>query len=246
MSEQPTVVLVHGAFADSSSWDRVVDRLHEHDVDVVAAANPLRGVDEDGAALVDLVRSLGRPTVLVGHSYGGMVVTHAAPALAEVRGLVYVGAFVPAPGESAGDLAGRFDGSTLGETLVPTPLSTGGVEFRIAPDRFHRQFAEDVDAAVARRMAVSQRPVTEAALGGPLSADRAAWQDVPSWSVFGSADRNIPVEAHRWMADRGPFRGVSELEGVSHALAVSRPDAVAAVVLAAVGHRAAAEVPTGA
>ncbi len=232
----PTVVLVHGAFADSSSWDGVVDHLDARGVSAVAFANPLRGVVSDARALTDLVRSVGGPTVLVGHSYGGMVLTEAAPALTDVQALVYVGAFVPATGESAGDLAGRFDGSTLGETLVPTPLADGGVEFRIDPERFHHQFAEDVPAGTARHMAVAQRPVTEAALGDALTVDEVAWQHVPSWSVFGSADRNIPVEAHRWMADRGPFRGVAELEDASHALAVSRPDAVAATILEAVDH----------
>lgn len=232
----PTAVLVHGAFADSSSWDAVAAQLTAQDVDVVAFANPLRSVRADARALQDLVRSLDRPVVLVGHSYGGMVATEAAADLDAVTALVFVGAFVPAPGESAGDLAGRLPGSTLGETLLPTPLTDGGVEFRIDPTRFRHQFAHDVSAPVAAAMAIAQRPVTEAALGEPLGASRAAWASLPAWSVFGEDDRNIPVAAHRWMAERAGFVDATELAGASHAIAVSQPDAVAAAVLAAVRH----------
>jgi pimeloyl-ACP methyl ester carboxylesterase len=234
MAHDVTAVLVHGAFADSSSWDGVVRLLSDANVDCVSFANPLRSSRTDGELLVDLLRSLDGRIVLVGHSYGGMVITEAAAVAESVAALVYVGGFVPLPGESPAELAGRFPGSTFGETLLPTSLADGGVEFRIDPARFHHQFAEDVPSAEAHLMAVKQRPVTSVGLEGPLVARRAAWQELPSWSVYGDGDRNIPGEVHRFQAERAHFVGVDEVAGASHAVAVSRPDRVAAAVLAAV------------
>ncbi|WP_432570733.1 alpha/beta fold hydrolase [Kineococcus sp. SYSU DK005] len=231
----PTVVLVHGAFAESASWAEVAETLRERGVDVVAAANPLRSVAADAAYLTDVVRALGRPVVLVGHSYGGMVITAAADALGEqVKALVYVAAFVPERGESALELSGRYPGSTLGETLLAYPVSSGGQEFRIDPARFTAQFAADVDPALARTMATTQRPITEAALAEELAVEP-AWRRLPSWSVYGDGDLNIPAAAQAFMAERAGARQVTVVPGASHAVGVSHPDAVATSVLAALG-----------
>ncbi|GAA0314493.1 alpha/beta fold hydrolase [Kineococcus aurantiacus] len=236
---KPVAVLVHGAFAESASWADVARTLHDRGVETVAVANPLRAVDTDAAYLVDVVRGLGRPVVLVGHSYGGMVVTEAAAALGDVvTGLVYVAAFVPERGESALELSGRFEGSTLGETLLAYPLAAGGQEFRIDPARFAAQFAADVPADTAQVMALTQRPVTEAALAQPLSVEP-AWKELPVWSVYGDDDRNVPAAAQAFMADRAGSRGTTVVAGGSHAVAVSHPDAVASAVLEAVGEHVA-------
>ncbi|ABS03481.1 alpha/beta fold hydrolase [Kineococcus radiotolerans] len=240
----PTVVLVHGAFAESASWAEVAQTLSSHGLDVVAVANPLRSVAGDAAYLTDVVRGLGRPVVLVGHSYGGMVITQAADALGEqVRALVYVAAFVPERGESALELSGRHPGSTLGETLLAYPVATGGNEFRIDPARFAAQFAADVPAELAATMALTQRPVTEAALTEALSVEP-AWKRLPSWAVYGDGDLNIPAAALASMAERAGVRGSTVVEGASHAVGVSHPDAVATAVLAAVA--AAGSVTAGA
>jgi pimeloyl-ACP methyl ester carboxylesterase len=229
---RPTVVLVHGAFAESASWSGVVPALQAAGCTVVAAANPLRGVASDAAAVRAQLDALEGPIVLVGHSYGGAVASSAAAGSDAVKALVYVAAFSPEEGESCGDLAGRFPGSTLGETLVPAPLADGGTDLRISPDRFRDQFCADVDEATATLMAVTQRPITEAALGEPAKA--AAWKTIPSWFVFGTDDRNIPLASLRFMAERAGSRGTVEVDGASHALGVSTPGAVADVILQAV------------
>jgi len=230
----PVVVLVHGAFAESASWNGVLSRLRGRGIDARAIANPLRSLAGDAAYVRDVVASLGRPVLLVGHSYGGMVITEAAAGNDAVVGLVYVSAFVPATGQSALELSNSEPGSTLGDALTSYPLATGGDEFAIRLDAFPAQFAADVPEAEARLMAATQRPVTEAALTAGLVADEPGWARVPSWHVFGSADRNIPPAVLRAGAARAVARGTVELPGASHAVAVSHPDAVAAVVLDAV------------
>ncbi|ROS75503.1 alpha/beta fold hydrolase [Cellulomonas sp. PhB143] len=229
----PTVVLVHGAFAGSSSWDGVVERLHRHDVPVVAVANPLRSLSGDAQYVRDVVASIEGPVVLVGHSYGGGVVTEAASGNDDVVGLVFVAAFAPDHTESALELSGRFPGSTLGDTLTSYPVGDG-TELAIRQDRFPEQFAADVDPGTAALMAATQRPVLEAALTEGLATQEPAWQHVPSWFVLAEEDRNIPAEAVRWMAGRAQARGLVEIPGASHAVAVSHPGEVADVVLAAV------------
>ncbi|NJP88616.1 alpha/beta hydrolase [Nonomuraea sp. FMUSA5-5] len=235
MNEQPVVVLVHGAFAESASWNRVIRRLqHGHGLRAVAVANPLRGVEGDAAYVRDVIAGLRQPVVLVGHSYGGMVITQAAAGLPAVRALVYVGAFAPEPGESAFLLSAKFEGSTLGDALLAYPVASGGNEFRIDPAKFHHQFCADVAAEEAALMAATQRPVTERALRDGLSAEEPAWRGIPSWFVHGERDRNIPAEALRFMAARAGSRGTQEVPGASHAVAVSEPDAVTATIIEAV------------
>ncbi|GIJ36384.1 alpha/beta fold hydrolase [Micromonospora sediminimaris] len=229
---QPTVVLVHGAFAESASWNGVIERLGAG-YDVVAAANPLRGVAGDAAYVRDVIRGIGGPVILVGHSYGGMVITQAAADEASVRALVYVNAFAPETGESALSLSGKFPGSTLAGTLVQYPVSTGGNEVAIGQDAYHAQFAADVPPDLAALMARTQRPITEQALGDGLSG-APAWRSLPSWFIFGDADRNIPVAAHRFMAERAEPRGQREIVGGSHAMAVSQPSEIAETIIEAV------------
>ncbi|WP_127505669.1 alpha/beta fold hydrolase [Actinoplanes solisilvae] len=230
---KPTVVLVHGAFAESASWNGVIERLAGEDLDVIAVANPLRNLAGDAQYVNDVVDEIGGPVLLVGHSYGGMVITEAAAGNDEVKGLVYVCAFAPAPGESAFQLSTKFPGSSLGEALAAYPVSTGGNEFAIRPDVFHHQFAADVTDAQAKLMAATQRPVTEAALSTGLSSPEPAWANLPSWFVYSDGDLNIPVQLHRWMADRAGAKSIREIAGGSHALSVSRPEAVAEAILEA-------------
>ncbi|WP_136706790.1 alpha/beta hydrolase [Agromyces sp. H66] len=231
---KPTVVLVHGAFAESASWNDVIARLHARNLTAVAVANPLRSVAGDAAYLRDVVAAIDGPVVLVGHSYGGMVITEAAADNAKVAALVYVAGFAPDHGESAADLSGKFPGSTLGDTLIAYPVGTGGNEVAIRQDAFHQRFVADVPAETAALMAATQRPVTEVGLTEGLPADVPAWKQLPSWFVFGDQDHNIPVAAHRFMAERAGSRGTRDLAGVSHALSVSAPDEVTAAILDAV------------
>jgi pimeloyl-ACP methyl ester carboxylesterase len=228
---KPTIVLVHGAFAESSSWDGVIDPLLDEECSVIAAANPLRGLAADAAAVSDLVRTVDGPVVIVGHSYGGMVISNVAADAGEVVGLVYVCGFAPDPGDSAFTLSGRFPGSTLGDTLRPVPRSDGTTDLYITTERFHDQFCADVPAEQAARMAATQRPITQEALteesGEPL------WRKVPSWFLIGEEDRNIPAELQRFMAERAGARRADEVPGASHAIAVSRPEATAELILEA-------------
>ena len=227
---KPTIVLVHGAFAESASWNGVISRLHNHGVTAVAVANPLRSLTGDAAYVRDVIASVGGPVILVGHSYGGLVITEAAADNEAVVGLVYAAGFVPETGQSAFDLSASAPGSTLGDALAAYPVTGGGNEFAIRPDAFHHQFAADVDEAETALMAATQRPVTEAALREGLPTPRPAWKTIPSWHVFGGQDLNIPVAVHRAGAERAASRGIREIAGASHAISVSQPDAVAEVI----------------
>ena len=227
-----TIVLVHGAYAESASWDGVAGRLPADGQRLRAFANPLRGLASDTALLTDLVRSIDGPVVLVGHSYGGAVMTGVPADAGDVVALVYVAGFALIPGESAGDASALAPGSTLADTLVRVPLADGGTDTYIAQERYHQQFCADLPAEQAALMAVGQRPVTEAGLFEPLSGG-ALWQSVPSWFVFGELDHNIPVGAHRIMAERAGSRRTVEIPGASHTVGVSHPAEVAGVVLEA-------------
>jgi pimeloyl-ACP methyl ester carboxylesterase len=235
MSDQkPTIALVHGAFAESASWNPVIERLQARGLDTVAIGNPLRSLTTDGAYVRDAIDGLGRPVVLVGHSYGGMVVTQAAAGSDSVLGLVYVAAFTPDTGESAFALSTKFPGSSLGDALGAYPVSSGGNDLFIRPDVFHSQFCADVPDAEAALMAATQRPATDTALYEALPTETPAWKDRPAWVVYGELDRNIPAELVRFMAERAGARSAQEIKGGSHAISVSRPDEVAATIAQAV------------
>ena len=184
------------------------------------------------AAVSDLVRTIDGPVMLVGHSYGGAVISSVDADAGQITALVYVAAFAPEPGESANTLAQRFPGSTLGDALRPVPRSDGTTDLYIARELFHDQFAADVPAPEAARMAAAQRPVTLEALQEP-AGDSPLWKQVPSWFLVAGQDRNIPAALQRFMADRAGARGTVELPSASHAAAVSQPEATARLILEA-------------
>jgi pimeloyl-ACP methyl ester carboxylesterase len=226
---KPTIVLVHGAFAESSSWSGVVKRLLAQGYPVVAAANPLRGLHSDAEYVATIFKSIPGPIVAVGHSYGGSVITEAADGNSNVKALVYVAGLAPDTGESAADIGGRFPGSTLGPTLAPpTTLPGGGKDLYIQQDKFPLQFAADVPKPEAILMAATQRPVTESALRE--GARQAAWKAIPSWFIFGSLDKNITEAAHKFMAQRAKAKVTVDVKGASHVVMVSHPDAVTALI----------------
>ena len=228
-----TIVLVHGAFAESASWDRVIRELDGTGHDVIAAANPLRGLAADAQSVTDLVSSIDGPVVLVGHSYGGAVITNVDGNAGDITGLVYVAAFAPDHGESANMLAQKFAGSTLGDALRPVHSSNGTTDLYIDRGVFHDQFCADVPAAEAARMATTQRPVTLEALQAP-TGEHPLWKQVPSWYLVAGEDRNIPAELQHFMAHRAGARRTVELPNASHAVAVSHPEATARLILEAV------------
>jgi pimeloyl-ACP methyl ester carboxylesterase len=236
---KPTIVLVHGAFAESSSWDAVVDPLLDAGHPVIAAANPLRGLASDAAAVADVVRAVDGPVVLAAHSYGGAVISNVPADAGEIVGLVYACGFAPEPGESAFSLAGMFPGSTLGDAIRPVPRSDGTTDLYITTERFHEQFCADVPAPQAARMAATQRPATQEALTEP-SGERPLWREVPSRFVIGEEDRNIPAALQHYMAKRAGAHSTVEIPGASHAISVSHPQAVAHQILEASAVSAAA------
>jgi pimeloyl-ACP methyl ester carboxylesterase len=229
---KPTIVLVHGAFGDASSWRSVFDLLDGGEYSLLAAALPLRGLAADVAYLEAVIDQLDGPVVLVGHSYAGCVIT-AAGASDKVAALVYVAAFMPDKGESITDLQARFPSHVMGgpDFLQPRPLPDGSVELSVDPDRFQDIFCPDVPNDVAAFMAHAQRPLAVTAFDERATA--AAWRVKPSWGVFGTADQPIATELHRFSCDRAGAT-VAEIEGASHFPMISKPAVVAGVIREAV------------
>lgn len=228
----PVVVLVHGAFADSSSWNEVIARLGEESVPALGVASPLQTLSGDADHLSDILDSIGESTILVGHSYGGMVITEAGHH-DSVAALVYVAGFAPDQGESASSLAG-VPGSALAEAMSGYPVRHGDTEWMIRQDAYAECFAADVPGFLAEAMSRTQRPIADVALTAALTADTPAWRVRPSWFVYGDEDRIVPPAGHRRMAERAEPRLHRVLRGGSHAVGVSQPDAVADVILHAV------------
>jgi len=236
---RPTIILVHGAFAESASWDGVIDPLLSADHPVIAAPNPLRSVAADAQAVSDLVRTVEGPVVLVAHSYGGAVISNVDADAGDIVGLVYVNGFAPDAGETCFSLAGKFPGSMLGEaTLRPVPRSDGTTDLFIVQDRFHDLFCPDVPAPRAARMAATQRPATQEALVEP-SGERPLWKELPSWFLIGEDDRIIPAALQHFMAERAGARRTTEIPGASHAALVSHPDTTSQLILEAAASRVA-------
>jgi pimeloyl-ACP methyl ester carboxylesterase len=230
----PTVVLVHGAFADASSWNGVIERLQAKGVPVIAPANPLRGVSADSAYLAGVFEETDGPVVAVGHSYGGAVISNAATDAKNVVGLVYVAAFATAEGERLGEATAASKDAVLGSALVPRhyPDANGGVpavEFAIDPAKFHDAFAADLAVEQAAVMAATQRPVAESAFSEP--SGRPAWKDRPSWAVVATGDKAAGTDVTRSMAQRAGAT-ITELDG-SHVIMVSQPQGVTDVILQA-------------
>lgn len=223
----PTIVLVHGAFVDASSWTPVVQRLQRQGHRVVVPPNPLRSVAGDAAYVRSVLDGIEGPVLLAGHSYGGSVISRAAVGSAQVKGLVYIAAFVPDVGESAAGLSDKYPGSSLAGTTVvqkyPLPGGGQGDELVIRQDLFPQQFAAGVAKVTARTMAVGQRPITVAALNEPATA--AAWKKLPTWYLIATEDRNIPPKVQRWMAARAKAHTIAVQ--APHAVSVSDPRAVA-------------------
>jgi pimeloyl-ACP methyl ester carboxylesterase len=227
---KPTIVLVHGAFGDASSWRSVYDLLDGDEYTVIAPANPLHGLANDASYLEGLIDQIDGPVVLVGHSYGGPVITVAGNS-DKVAGLVYVAGLAPDEGESVGDLQERFPPLAMGNVLQPRPLPDGGAELSVDPERFHDVFAADVSDADAAFRAHAQRPVAPNAFEEPATA--AAWRAKPSWAVFGTGDLPVGPALHRFQYDRAGST-VTEVEGASHFLMLSEPEVVARVIREAV------------
>lgn len=227
---KPTVVLVHGAFADSSSWNDVIARLRGDGYPVVGVANPLRSLHGDAEYLRQVLDSIDGPVVVAGHSYGGSVMSEGADGHPAVKALVYVASFLLEPGESTGELAGRFPGNELGSALRPVPVKDGdgkpADDLYIEQEKFQAIFAADVPADVAQLMAATQRPIIGDALAD--KATRAAWRTIPSWTLVTLQDLAVPAQAQRFMAERASSH-VVEVDA-SHAVTVSRPDVVAALI----------------
>jgi pimeloyl-ACP methyl ester carboxylesterase len=237
---KPTIVLVHGAFADSSSWNYVIDSLEDAGHPVIAAANPLRGLASDAASVGDIVRTIDGPVLLVAHSYGGAVISNVPADAGEITGLVYVNGFAPVPGEDCFGLAARFPGSTLNEqTSRAVSLSDGKSDLYILQDVYHELFCVDVPAPQAAWMAATQRPATQEALTEP-SGEQPLWRELPSWFLIGTEDRIIPAELQHYMAERAGAQRTVEIPGASHAAMVSQPEAAANLILEAVALHVAA------
>ena len=228
-----TVVLVHGAFADSSSWAGVIERLHASGVQVVAAANPLRGISIDSAYLASVFDQIPGPVLAVGHSYGGAVISNAATRSPNVVGLVYVAAFAPDEGEKLIDVTGSSKDSVLGSALVPRQYPTGsgtGTEFLIDPAKARDAFAGDLTDAQATMIGVIQRPVADLAFGEPSGVP--AWKTLPSWAVVATNDRAAGTDVVRAHAERAGAE-ITEVDG-SHVIMISKPEVVVDVIQSAI------------
>jgi pimeloyl-ACP methyl ester carboxylesterase len=226
---KPTIVLVHGAMADNSSWSGVMPLLSKDGYRVIAVADPLRSLSGDASYVNSVVKTIDGPVVLVGHSYGGSVISGAADGVKSVRALVYVAAFAPEKGESAFGLIGKFPGSELGNALAqPILLADGTHDLSIDPAKFASPFAADLSDTQVKAMAATQRPVNEKAL--KEEAGKAAWKSVPSYFIYGSLDKSIPPALHDFMAKRANAKDIVVVPDASHAILLSHPEKVAAII----------------
>jgi pimeloyl-ACP methyl ester carboxylesterase len=226
----PTIVLVHGAFADASSFRGLYDELLDEEVTMIAPPNPLRGLTGgDGEYLKGVIDEVDGPVLLVGHSYGGSVITAAGTA-DNVVGLVYISGFAPDEGENLTDLQSKFPAPGIIPYIVEHELADGSKEFTLAPDGFHQSFCADIPANDAAFYAIAQRPLAGVAL--TEAAPTPAWRKHPVWAVLPTADRCIDPGVHRFSYERMDAQ-ITEIEGASHVVMISQPKEVAEVVMTA-------------
>jgi pimeloyl-ACP methyl ester carboxylesterase len=228
-----TVVFVHGAFADSSSWTGVLERLQANNVQVVAAANPLRGISIDSAYVASVFNQIQGPVLAVGHSYGGAVISNAATGARNIVGLVFVAAFAPDEGERLGEVTGTSKDSVLNSALVPHQYPTGNgtaTEFSIDPAKARDAFAADLSDKQAAIIGTIQRPVSELAFSEPSGVP--AWKTLPSWAVVATSDRAAGTDVVRAHAERAGAT-ITEVDG-SHVIMISKPEVVAEVIQSAI------------
>ena len=230
-----TVVLVHGAFADASSWTGVIERLLAAGMQVTAPANPLRGISFDSAYIASVLNQIPGPVLAVGHSYGGAVITNAATRAKNVVGLVYVAAFAPDEGETLADVESNSKDSVLNSALVPHRYPTGqdgqtAGEFAIDPAQLREAFAGDLSVEQTAVMAATQRPIGELAFSEPTGVP--AWKTLPAWAVVATGDKTAGTDVVRSMANRAGAK-ITEVEG-SHVIMISQPQVVTDVILQAV------------
>ena len=223
LDTKPTLVFVHGAFSDGASWSAAVEHLGDH-CPYWIFANPLRGVTGDGAALAALLQSIDGPIILIGHSYGGALLTEVGCATEAVKALVFVAALAPDEGESFGELAARFPGSDLAEALTPAQLPDGEADLYVLEDSYGAVLAGDLSHNDVLALARRQRPAHQAALRDPVG--KPAWRTLPCWFIYGDADRSLPPALHQFMAHRAGAAGVEVIAGGSHSLHVSHPHRV--------------------
>jgi pimeloyl-ACP methyl ester carboxylesterase len=228
---KPTVVLVHGAFADASSWNGVIARLEHDGYPVIAPADPLRGLPEDSVYIASVLKSVKGPIVLVGHSYGGAVISAAAVGDTQVKALVYIAALMPDTRENLGALAAKFPGtSELPSALRPVPYAnadgTTGTDLYIDPALFHQVFAADLPDSQASLMAAEQRPIDASTFND--TATSAAWHTIPSWAVIANQDEALGAPLERFEAQRAHSHTIAI--NSSHVAQISHPDVVANLI----------------
>lgn len=234
---KPTVVLVHGAWANNASWSRVIKRLQNDGYTVVAPPNPLQSLNGDAETIADFLQTIPGPIVLVGHSYGGMVISNAATGNPNVKALVYIDAFIPDQGESALGLDSSQPGSVLGAgppdtvfNFVPFPgAAPGDALLYVKPSVFLKGFANDLPANKGAVLAATQAPVVFSAVTAPSGPP--AWKTIPSWDLVGTIDNAIPSSIQLFMANRAHAH-VTEVKA-GHLSMISQPDAVTKVILEA-------------
>jgi pimeloyl-ACP methyl ester carboxylesterase len=235
--DNPTIALVHGGFVDASNWTPVIQELQARGLPVLAPANPLRSLAGDSAYIASVVNEIDGPVMLVGHSYGGAVISVAAASAANVVGLVYITAFILDENESFTEVLSRFPETPLKQALrphqYPLPGNRTGLEFTLAPELFQSTFAADVPSEITDVAAVAQRPFAA------VFDERAHWKTLPSWAMVGTRDLMIHPDAQRFMAQRAGARTIEEIDA-SHSVAVSHPAAVADLIQVAVNAASAA------
>ena len=228
---KPTIVLVHGGYADSSCWNATIRELQDRGYTTVCAANPLRGIPTDAPYVASLLDSISGPVVLVAHSMGGTVITNAAAGKSNVKALVYIAAFVPDIGETQGELITKFPGSEAEPVSVPVPYTkadgTTGTDLYLSKDG-QAAFAADISTADFRVLQAIQRPFDADSFVFPTTAP--AWKTNPSWGLVAGQDKAIPPACERWMYSRANARKVVEVPRSSHVAMISHPKTVANLI----------------